>query len=143
MPPEDTMRLGGRVVKDISEVFEALLPFEWNPIKVFHAAPQRVFKPRGLAIWGAPPGAVVRQALIGINMQLVAAYGSIPCRFFSYGQSYEQIYTLLDKGVEPPAWGRWNVASPGQLIQLDIADEKGRAIGPDEGVEVCMWGHCL
>lgn len=122
-------------------VKNCVMPFEYVGTK-FIARPQRPFKPHGLAIWGAPRGAVLEQALIGTSMQLVCSYSDIPCRFFSYGDSYEQIAKLVNEGKEPPAWCAWDIVHVGMNVQLYIALD-GTPLGPSDGLEVIMWGRSV
>lgn len=123
------------------QLIPCVMPFEFFHNR-FVASSQRPFKPRGLAIWGAPNGAELRQALVGATMQLVASWGGIPCKFFSYGDSYEQIAKLVADGKEPPAWCAWDIVHVGMTVQLYI-EHNGRALGPNDGVEVVMWGHSI
>lgn len=122
------------------EFRRCLLGFEWKGELGFVASVQRPFQPRGLAIWGAPPGAVVQQALVGNDLQLVASFGDVPARFFAMGDSYEQIAKLLDQGKEPPAWCDWDVAHPGMFIRVRLCASGKSQVALYEGIELAMWG---
>jgi len=110
---------------------------------VWTSYPQRIFKPRGLVIWGAPPGAVLRQATIGQKLEVTVSCEGVPVKFFAFGDSYAQIGKLLDEGKEPPAWCSWSSVIPGSLIRIDIASADGRALTPKDGIELCMWGETV
>ena len=116
--------------------------FWWaDGFEVFMARPQMLFKPKGLIIWGAPNGAYVEQALIDQNLQIVVAYGGVPCKFFAFGESYAQIAEKLDQGIEPPGWCDWSAVKPGQSVQIRICiDTSKTSLGKPDGIELVMWG---
>jgi len=123
-----------------------LLPFTWKGQR-FNAEPQRPFRPRGLVIWGAPPGATVH-CWIGIHLEIVAAWGDVPARFFASGDNFEQIAKQLEAGKEPPAWVDWHDIRPGVIVQLEVRSRTNVAkrtgdlpLGPDDGIELVMWGY--
>lgn len=100
--------------------------------------PQRLFLPRGLAVWGAPPGAMVTASTIGMQLQIVAAYGPVPVRFFASGDSYEQIANKLDAGEEPPAWCDWDPITPGNAARFEFVDQRGQPL--TDPIELAFWG---
>jgi hypothetical protein len=100
--------------------------------------PQRLFLPRGLAVWGAPPGAMVAASTIGMQLQIVAAYGPVPVRFFASGDSYEQIAKKLDAGAEPPTWCDWDPITPGNGARFEFVNEQGLPL--QEPIELAFWG---
>lgn len=104
---------------------------------VFEAVPQRLFRPQGLIVWGAPAGATLR-VYIGINLEGAVSWSGIPARFFAMGDSFEQIAKLLDAGKEPPAWIEWPDVQVGHraAIAFDNCPQ-------DAPIELCMWGRTV
>ena len=122
-----------------------LLPLKFQPTgRHFIGEPDVPFMPRGLAIWGAPDGATVEHAFVGSRLELVCALGPVPCKFFAFGNSYEQIAKLLDQGSEPPAWCDWSPLELGAAIRITIRprDDRADVLGPEHGLELAMWGIC-
>ena len=109
---------------------------------MYDGEPQRLFLPRGLAVWGAPPGTMIDQALCGPQLQCVAAYGRVPARFFAFGDSYEQIAKKLDEGSEPPNWCDWDPISPGSRARLIFTEADGTRLPLNTPLELAMWGIC-
>lgn len=108
--------------------------FGWR--RLYLAQPQVPFKPRGLMIWGAPDDADVTQIWIGRNLQVVAALGPIPAKWFSMAQSYEQVERLLKEGIEPPSWPDFNVVMIAQYVEVHIASKEKLT----DNTKIVMWG---
>jgi hypothetical protein len=135
----EALRLEGRPFHRGGLTFQrCLLPFDSASGGVYQAQAQRPFVPRGLAVWGAPPGAMLAFATCGQQLQLVASLGSVPARFFASGDSYEQIAKQLDAGAEPPAWCDWDPVEPGVYIRLTFTELDGKPL--QTAVELAMWG---
>lgn len=100
------------------------------------------FKPRGLMIWDAPPGAEVVHIVAGPRLELVATLGPVPARWFSIAQSYEQVAKALDEGQEPPAWAEWNFLDVGQYLAIRL-ELNGRRLAPDGALQLVIWGEAL
>lgn len=98
------------------------------------------FLPKGLIIWGAPDGSNLSQALISNANCALASHVGVPTKFFGHWKSYAEIAKSVDEGVEPPGWCTWSSVMPGQTIRIVISASDGRALGPKDGVEICMWG---
>jgi hypothetical protein len=124
-----------------------LLGFTWTG-SFFMAMPQRSFRPHGLAIWGAPPGAMVEQ-LVVMQDHVQVSCEPIPARFFAMGDSYAQLGKLIDEGKEPPNWVTWPMCLPGCSIRVGIRTSAvmdhgsgfALSLGPADGIEICMWGQ--
>jgi hypothetical protein len=122
------------------DVVRLLLPFEFVPGQGFHANVQRPFRPKGIAIWGAPPGASVL-FFVGVNIEGLASYGQVPAKFFAMGDNFEQIAKLLEAGKEPAAWITWPALDPGTIVRVRIhARGHGDPLGEKDGIELGMWG---
>jgi hypothetical protein len=120
---------------------KALLPFRWSEREAaWIALPQRVFRPTGLMIWDAPLTASVRAAVIGADLQLVAAFGDIPALWFAFGDSYSQIAEKMAGGLEPPAWGDWDAVNLGSHVRIDLVQDDGK---PVKEARLIMWGLVL
>lgn len=123
-----------------------MLPFQSAPsdsgrdglgyVRIFSSQPQCIFKPRGLMIWGAPDDADVQQIWIGKNLQVVAALGPIPAKWFSMAQSYEQVELALAAGTEPPSWPDFEAARAAMNVQVNISSQN--KLPP--GIKLVMWG---
>jgi hypothetical protein len=116
-----------------------MLGFEWRAdLGCYFSVPQHVFRPMGLMLWDLPdPKARIRQCLIGQNLQIVASWSPVPARFFTMGQSYEQISKLVDEGIEPPSWCSFDVVNLGLALKVEIIDSQDRACPT---CQVAMWG---
>lgn len=137
----EALRLEGKPFHRGGVTFQrALLPFDRHKEKrgLYTAEPQRLFLPRGLAVWCAPDGAHISFALIGAQLQIVASLGKVPARFFAFGNSYEQIAKLLDVGAEPPAWCDWDPVAPGTHVRLEFTDARDEPL--QAPIELAMWG---
>lgn len=80
---------------------------------------------------------------VGNMQQLSVSHGHLPARFFSMAQSLEQIVELLEKGIEPPSWGDFDTAEVGNTLVVLVRSQQGKVLGPDDGVELCMWGKAV
>jgi hypothetical protein len=120
----------------------ALLGFDFAG-QYFEARPYKPFRPRGLLIWGAPPLAVIDFAQIDSQEQVKAGYSGVPARFFSTGESFEQIAKQLDEGKEPPCWVSWEAINPTGSCRVFVRDPLGVALGPAQGIELVFWGLAL
>ena len=98
------------------------------------------FLPKGLIIWGAPDGSTLSQALITNANYGLASHAGVPTKFFGHWKSYAEIAKSVDEGLEPPGWCTWSSVLPGQMVRIVISAVDGRALGPKDGVEICMWG---
>lgn len=112
---------------------------------VWSAMPQVVFRPRGLIIWNAPPKAIV-SAFVGTTVQLITSYPPIPAKWFGSFANFQQIAKMIEEDKEPAAWGDWDTVSPGMYIRIQIIADKASDmtnsyLGPDQGIELCMWGE--
>lgn len=133
-----------RPVRDgVPAAFEALCPFRIPSVDsdTLSAMPQRVFKPSGLMLWDVPHGATV-DIFVGRDLELVVEYGPIPARWFTAMQSFAQVARAVDEGLEPPAWGKWDVVQPGFFIRLRFAARDGSRLDA-RGIQALMWGHAL
>lgn len=106
----------------------------------FVGEPYRPFVPHGLAIWGAPAGARLIQALIKCDQQVSMSHAPVPARFFAFGDSYEQIAKLLDEGKEPPTWADWDVIELGSRVRITLESVDNKLLTPADGIELVMWG---
>ena len=114
---------------------EALLPFEpAGDGYTLSANPQKPFKPRGLMLWGSPPGLNVRAVTIGAQGQLLVSWGLVPALWFEQAQTFEQVVAARAQGKEPASWGSWDEFYPGVMARL-IFD------APAGLVRAVMWGH--
>ena len=137
----EALRLEGKPFHRGGCLFQrGLLPFipDSQIDGMYWGEPQRVFLPRGLAVWGAPPGTMLSFALCGAQLQAVVAMGSVPARFFAQGDSYEQIAKMLDAGAEPPNWCDWDPVRPGSKVRLEFTDLQGAKL--HQRLELAMWG---
>ncbi len=142
---EDPVELRSRIYDgrpSVVHIWRALLGFSFRD-GCFWGMPQVSFRPNGLVIWGAPDGAVLEQAVIGNRLEVLASVEGVPVKFFAMGESYAQIAKLLDEGKEPPAWCTWHVITPGTNLRIMIQSKKGKTLGPEDGIELCMWGRAL
>jgi hypothetical protein len=139
----EALRLEGKPMHRGGITFQrALLPLlRKDPERLpghYYGEPQRMFLPRGLAVWGAPAGAMVAASTIGMQLQIVCSYGPVPVRFFSLGDSYEQIAIKLDAGAEPPAWCDWDPITPGHAARFEFVDLEGKPLLTP--LELAFWG---
>jgi hypothetical protein len=126
---------------NVGNCLRALLPFRWSEYEsAWIALPQRLFRPMGLMIWDAPLTASVRAAVIGTDIQLVAAFGDIPARWFAFGDSYSQIKEKMAGGLEPPAWGDWDAVNLGSRVRIELVQDDGK---PVKEARLIMWGLVL
>ena len=100
------------------------------------------FIPKGLIIWGAPDGAVLRQCVVGIQKRVIVSCDGIPTKFFSHWKSYAEIARDHAEGIEPVGWASWNSIKPGMTIRIGITLD-GRPLGPKDGIDICMWGVAI
>lgn len=100
------------------------------------AEPMRPFKPRGLVIWGAEPGAMLEQAFVGSDMQGRCSMPPIPVRWFESGANYEQIRERMVDGEDMPEWVDWDTCTPGGRLRLGIKPFLGSELA-------VMWGYCI
>ncbi len=107
---------------------------------VFVAQPMAVFRPVGLVIWGAPPRSVVEHIQIASMLEGSVTPAPIPVRWFESGDNYEQIAAKLDAGQDLPAWVQWSAVRVGQIVQVRLQTRDGKPLGPDDGIEIVMWG---
>lgn len=115
------------------------LGFKWDRNESFVALmTMGAFRPMGLMIWDCPPRTLMRQTLIGNQLQIVAAWEPIPADLFMMAKSYEQIAELLEKGIEPPSWPTFDSAHIGNMIHVQLTTEDNRPVGPP--ARVAMWG---
>lgn len=105
----------------------------------FTAFPQREFAPRGLIIWGAVAGDIVRACIVANNEQVSVSYPGVPARFFGLAENFEAVERMLAEGKEPPGWGTWDVCRVGCQIRIEVSNERGPRV--DERIEVAMWGE--
>lgn len=115
---------------------ETLLPFvaHYPGSRFLEAAPQMIFKPRGLMLWGAEE-LNVEAVVIGHQPQLAVSYGQVPALWFMGSQNYEQVVAAHAEGKEPgQGWGSWDDLYPGLLVRLSFDR-------PARGVRALMWGH--
>lgn len=137
----DALQLQGKPFHRGGVTFQkCLLPFrrDTHAPGLYTAEPQRLFHPRGLAVWGAPPGSQLAFSLISNQIQAVVSLGSVPARFFAFGDSYEQIAKKLDEGSEPPTWCDWDVVRPGTTVRLEFSDLDNNPL--TVALELAMWG---
>lgn len=125
-----------------TRLVESLCAFEWRG-RCFDAQPQELFRPHGLIIWGAPPQTTVELLKVGNKGQLLVGYGTFPARWFAQGDSFAAISKMVDEGKEPPAWGTWDTAEVGNIIRVSLLSKKGKPLGPDDGIELLMWGKSV
>ncbi len=124
------------------EPSEALCPFEHYDDRrpdVLRAHVQRPFRPVGLMLWDLPHGALV-WPIVGSGLELVVAFGAVPARWFASCESFEAVAKMLDQGKQPPSWGRWNVVTPGQFIELRFTLSDGKPVNVFQS-QALMWGH--
>ena len=131
------------VRREGGELHEALLPFGYEGNGRWSAAPMRPFRPRGLLIWGAQHGDLVRQIVIGPDNQVMVSFDALPARWFAQADSYEQIAKHFAEGKEPPAWGTWDTIQVGMRAFIQFENrESSRDPGP-ASIELVMWGHAV
>lgn len=123
----------------VSQKREALCAFEHNG-SFFMAQPQLLFKPLGLMIWGAPEGATMEAAYVGNMMQLLVSMGKFPAAWFAQSQSFEQIFERAKEGLVPASFGSWDTCKVGMLLRVMIESKTGAQLGPQDGVQIGMWG---
>lgn len=111
---------------------QAVLPFERESERTLIARPQRPFQTRGLMLWDV--GTLQLEAVLtSTTLELVCAFGPVPARWFTVAESFEQLELAVRDGKEPPGWGTWSTAHPGQIIRLHFD-------GPCAAVQALMWG---
>lgn len=121
------------------KIWHSLLGLAWAD-PYWLGEPVVPFRPEGLVIWDAPPGALVQQAQIGMDHQVKVSHAPVPARWFASGDNYQQIAEAIAAGKDPPGWCSWKVMYPGLRMQLTLMTSDGRPLGPESGVELCMWG---
>jgi hypothetical protein len=142
----DLLKLAGAPYLHQGVKFQrGLLSFQYDH-GCFQATTYRPFLPRGVIIWGAPPGATV-EFFVGTDLNAVAL-GGAPARFFSMAENFAQLAKMLDEGKEPPAWVTWKAVDPGVMVRVYVRAaspryEGGAALGPEDGIELAMWGTSL
>lgn len=107
----------------------------------FIATPDRAFKPRGLIIWGAPPGALVKMALLDQREQVLRSADGIPARFFASGESFDEIAKQIEAGKEPPAWVDFDLIEPWSMLRVVVALPQGLGLGEADGLQLALWGY--
>lgn len=138
--------------------FCSLLPFTFDQKeRVFTTYPQRPFRPAGLCVW-APPGALIEPVLYNDTLQAVASFGRIPARFFGMGKNFAQICEQIKNGIEPSHWCDWETILPGRTVRIEVLLPEGvvlenrpridahatiQRLGPEDGVELVMWGRSI
>lgn len=135
--PRSTIRRQG-----VSQKREALCAFEHNG-GFFLANVQRPFKPLGLMIWGALSGATLEAAYIGNQFQLLVSMGKFPAAWFAQSQSFEQIFERAKEGLVPAGFGDWDTCEVGCMIRVIIESTSGERLGPQDGVQIGMWGWTI
>lgn len=117
-----------------------LLTFRWDAgQKTWWGEPIAPFLPRGLIIWGAPPGATV-DCQIAQYMEIAASHDPAPVEFFAFGKSFEQIVErmVLD-GIELPSWVKFTRIGMHERCRIRI-HLNNDSLGPAAGIRLCMWG---
>lgn len=129
------------ILEPVTRTRKALLGFEFSR-GCWNAVPQRVFRPLGLMIWGAPSTALVRAVMIGANLQAVASCDPIPVRFFMLAQSFEQVRRLLAEDIQPPGWPDFDTMPLGYTARIEITAYDGVALTLQqaEAIQLVMWG---
>lgn len=128
---------------DIQTV-RCVLPFEWISPS-FIAYLQRPFKPVGLALWGAHLAqASICVMQLGNLLDGVVARGPVPAQFFALlqGQSYQHLVEMVKGDRAPNSWINFRALEPGMRVRIDVT-RNGKPIGPDDGVELAMWGETV
>lgn len=135
---KNMMPLNGR--RTMSKIWiRSLLTFSFQPLSGFSSEVVIPFRPIGIAIWNAPPKSTT-EFFVGNMMVGISSIGAAPTKFFAMGDNFEQIKKLLDEGKEPPAWITWPVLDVNMRIRIRVFDQYNKLIGPDEGIELVMWG---
>lgn len=129
-------------LKDGPPAWRALLGFGFHD-GLWTSQPQRPFTPRGLLIWGLTGGETLAHCVIAQSLQVLVSVDPVPARFFAQGASYEHIARLIAEQNETPAWCDWDRIQVGCVARLELRARDGRALGPDDGIELCMWGETL
>src|SRR5262245_26534383 len=94
------------------DVKRAVCGFDYKPdLRLWQAQPLQPFRPLGLMIWDAPIGALLSQAKVSINEQVLVSWQPVPAHFFSMGRSYEEVARLLEEGIEPPSWCQFDTCT--------------------------------
>lgn len=116
---------------------EALLPFNYRESigrRILLASPSKPFKPLGLMLWDV--GSLSVEARIG-NQPQAGFLGSVPARWYTTSQNFEQVVKAIAQGKEPGSpWGPWDVVYPGIDVAL-IFD------GDASKIQALMWGHSI
>lgn len=120
---------------------QALLPFEPAYVSpdcsVLQAQPMKRFQPKGLMLWDV--GTLSLSAtIIGRDEQISASFRSVPARWFTVAQSFEQLEKAFREGIEPPAWGSWDVMYPGLICRLHF--DAPLVLSGFHNVQAVMWG---
>jgi hypothetical protein len=141
LPPELIEPKGPPFHRNERRWSRCVMGFHFHEGWAFTSMPQRRFVPKGLAIWGAPPGAMVEH--IQVRQETPEVSGApFPARFFASGDSYQQIAKLIDQGKEPPNWITWPEMLPGMRAVIILRNRDGQLLTPADGIELCMWGEC-
>ena len=133
---------GYRPEKLYTGTYQSILGFTFNG-NDWVGEPTNPFKPRGLAVWGCPVGAMIAAFQCGYTEQLLESYAPIPARFFANFRSFEQLMAMIQAGEEPPAtWASFKTIMPGQMIRVRLTDAAGEILNPKD-IELAMWGKSL
>ena len=106
----------------------------------FDCQPFYPFKPRGLAIYGAPEMSMI-EIKIRNEIQANVSFTQLPTKFFNRDLSFEQISKLIDEGKEPIDWCDFTVVNPSDKIIAEIFDKDKKRITKD--IQIVMWGVCV
>lgn len=125
------------------ELVRSLLPFKFSEPD-FVGVCSKVFRPEGLAVWGAE-GAAVEYVLSGCDVDGVCALGAVPAIFYAMpkGWGYADLVGSIEKGETPPkSWQEFQTLAPHVYLRIQVT-RSGRALGPADGVQLAMWGHSI
>ena len=108
------------------------------------AAPQALFRPDGLWVWGATPETMIYNIKIGGQTQFLISSAPIPALFFEAGMSFADFNSLLgkDDGTDLRVMASLPQSNPHQKIDC-FTVEIGNQIEIDvQGplTHVVMWG---
>ena len=119
---------------------KSLLPLVYTSEGVWEGRPQRPFKPSGLVIFDAPPGATVSWCTIGADLQAVVSCDPVPAKFFALGDSYAQLAQLISEGKEPPNWCTWDMIQLGMRVKLQLSIGRHPIAPPPVELQPVFWG---
>ncbi len=137
VPPwsQDTLRCQGV----LGFKFEPYGRYSGHPLGLsFVARPMKVFQPKGLALWGAPPGARLSAVINSVSHELLVSLDPVPARLFSGFASFEALKRQIeDDEAAFAGWGTFGTLYPGcELVLLLWGCTRDEA----ERIEVGMWG---